>query len=38
MAKKTKKPTKPKYPEILINGLVDFIVGLLLILIGKLID
>lgn len=38
MAKKNKKPTKVKYSEILINALVDLIVGTLLIIIGKLID
>lgn len=36
--KKKKKPTKVKYGEILINALVDLIVGTLLIIIGKLID
>lgn len=35
MAKGTKKPTKPDYKTILISGLVDLIVGLLLLLIGK---
>lgn len=38
MAKKNKKPTKPNYKEILINGLIDLVVGTLLILISKLID
>ena len=38
MGKKKKKPTKSKYVEILINALVDLIVGTLLIIIGKLID
>lgn len=36
--KKKKKPTKGKYSEILINALVDLLVGTLLIIIGKLID
>ena len=38
MAKKTKKSTKPKYKEYIIQGLIDLIVGSLLILIGKLTD
>lgn len=33
--KKKKKPTKPKYREILITALIDLIVGTLLILIDK---
>lgn len=36
MAKKKKKPTN--YKEILINALVDLIVGTLLIIISKLFD
>lgn len=35
MAKKKKKPAKPKYVEILIAALTDLIVGTLLILIDK---
>lgn len=31
-----KKPNKPKYSEIIINGLIDLIVGTLLIIIVKL--
>ncbi len=38
MAKPKKKPTKPDYKTILITGLIDLIVGSLLILINKLID
>lgn len=38
MAKKKKKPTKPKYTEILITALVDLIIGMLLILIDKAIQ
>lgn len=37
MAKKKKKPTKAKYPEILLNALVDLVVGILLIVIAKII-
>lgn len=38
MAKKKKKPTKAKYPEILLNALVDLIVGTLLIIIAKIFE
>lgn len=39
MAKKKKsKPTKPDYKTIAITGLIDLMVGTLLILIDKLID
>ncbi len=38
MAKKKKKSTKAKYREILINALVDLIIGTLLIIISELID
>ncbi len=38
MAKKKKKSTKAKYLEILINALVDLIIGTLLIIISELID
>ncbi len=38
MAKPKKKPTKPDYQSIIINGLIDLIVGTLLILINKLVD
>ena len=37
MAKKKKKPTKAKYPEILLNALIDLAVGILLIIASKLI-
>jgi len=37
MAKK-QKPTKPDYKSMILNGLVDLVVGMLLILIDKLID
>lgn len=36
MAKKKKKPTKLKHIEILINALVDLVIGTLLILIDRL--
>lgn len=35
MAKKKKKPIKPKNHEILITALIDLIIGTLLILIDK---
>ena len=38
MAKKTKKSTKPNYKEYIIQGLIDLIVGTLLILLGNLAD
>lgn len=38
MAKKTKKPTNPDLKAILITGLVDLVVGTLLLLISKIID
>lgn len=38
MADKRKKSTKLKISEILLNGLIDLIVGTLLIMISKLID
>ena len=38
MAKKKKKPTKPDYKMLIISGLIDLIVGMLLILIDKLFD
>ena len=38
MARKTKKSTKPEYKTYIVQGLVDLIVGSLLILIGKLVD
>lgn len=38
MAKKHKKSTNPDYKSIVINGLVDLVVGLLLLLIGKHLD
>lgn len=38
MAKGHKKSTNPDYKSIAINGLVDLIVGLLLLLIGKHLD
>lgn len=38
MAKKTKKSTKPEYKTYIVQGLIDLIVGTLLILIGKLVD
>lgn len=38
MAKGTKKPTKPDLKSILITGLVDLVVGTLLLLISKIID
>lgn len=38
MAKKTKKSTKPDYKPYIIQGLIDLIVGTLLIIIGKLVD
>lgn len=38
MAKKKKKPNKAKIQEILLQALIDLIVGTLLILIGKAID
>ena len=38
MADKKRKPTKPDYKGYIIQGLVDLVVGLLLILIGKLTD
>lgn len=38
MADQKKKSTKLKISEILLNGLIDLIVGTLLILISKLID
>lgn len=38
MAKPKKKPTKPDYETIIITGLIDLIVGTLLIIINKLID
>lgn len=38
MAKPNKKPTKPDLQTILLTGLIDLLVGTLLILINKLID
>ena len=38
MANKKRKPTKPDYKSYIIQGLIDLLVGLLLILIGKLLD
>ena len=38
MGRKKKKPTKPDWTTILITGLVDLIVGTLLILIDHLIN
>ena len=38
MARKTKKSTKPEYKTYIVQGLIDLIVGSLLILIGKLVD
>ena len=38
MATKTKKSTKPEYKTYIVQGLIDLIVGSLLILIGKLVD
>lgn len=38
MAKKNKKPTKAKYHEVLIQALIDFTIGLLLIIIDKSFD
>lgn len=38
MAKKKRKPSRAKIDEILIQALVDLIVGTLLILIGKAIS
>ena len=38
MAKKTKKSTKPEYKTYIVQGLIDLIVGTLLILISKLAD
>ena len=38
MAKKTKKPTKLEYKTLIVQGLIDLVVGTLLILIGKLTD
>ena len=38
MANKKRKPTKPEYKSYIIQGLIDLLVGSLLILIGKLLD
>ena len=38
MASKKRKPTKPDYKSFIIQGLIDLLVGTLLILIGKHID
>lgn len=38
MANKKRKPTKPDYKGYIIQGLIDLLVGSLLILIGKLTD
>ena len=38
MAKKTKKSTKPDYKPYIIQGLIDLIVGTLLIIFGELIN
>ena len=38
MANKKRKPTKPDYKPYIIQGLIDLLVGTLLILIGKFTD
>lgn len=38
MAGQKKKPTKPDYKTLILSGLIDFLVGSLLILIDKLTD
>ena len=38
MANKKRKPTKPDYKSYIIQDLIDLLVGVLLILIGKLTD
>lgn len=38
MANRKRKPTKPDYKPYIIQGLIDLIIGVLLILIGKFID
>lgn len=38
MANKKRKSTKPVHKSYIISGLVDLLVGTLLILIGKLVD
>ena len=38
MAKSKKKPTKPDYKTLILSGLIDLLVGSLLILISKLTD